>query len=31
MILRIDDIIASRSSPMPEYGSGDDMPSFDDD
>jgi chaperonin GroEL (HSP60 family) len=30
MILRIDDVIASKSSPMPEYGSGDDMPSFDD-
>ncbi|MDR2698120.1 MAG: TCP-1/cpn60 chaperonin family protein [Candidatus Methanoplasma sp.] len=31
MILRIDDVIASKSSPMPEYGSGDDMPSMDDD
>ncbi|MCL1811262.1 MAG: TCP-1/cpn60 chaperonin family protein [Methanomassiliicoccaceae archaeon] len=31
MVLRIDDVIASKSSPLPEYGSGDDMPSFDDD
>lgn len=30
MILRIDDVIASKSSPMPEYGSGD-GPSMDDD
>ena len=30
MILRIDDVIASKSSPIPEYGSGD-MPSMDDD
>jgi chaperonin GroEL (HSP60 family) len=31
MILRIDDVIASKSSPHPEYGSGDEMPSLDDD
>ena len=31
MILRIDDVIASKSSPIPEYGSGDDMPQMDDD
>ena len=30
MILRIDDVIASRASPLPEYGSGDDMPNMDD-
>ncbi|MCL2148532.1 MAG: TCP-1/cpn60 chaperonin family protein [Methanomassiliicoccaceae archaeon] len=31
MILRIDDVIASKASSIPEYGSGDEMPSFDDD
>ena len=31
MILRIDDVIASKSSSVPEYGSGDDMPQMDDD
>jgi hypothetical protein len=30
MILRIDDVIASRSSGVPEYGSAD-MPKMDDD
>lgn len=30
MILRIDDVIASRSSPMPGYGDGSEMPMMDD-
>jgi thermosome len=30
MILRIDDVIASKGSPLPEYGSGDEMPNMDD-
>ena len=30
MILRIDDVIASKGSPMPEYGSGENMPEMDD-
>ncbi|MDR1404907.1 MAG: TCP-1/cpn60 chaperonin family protein [Candidatus Methanoplasma sp.] len=30
MILRIDDVIASKSSPMPQYGDGSGMPDMDD-
>jgi thermosome len=31
MILRIDDIIASNASPLPQYGDGSEMPNMDDD